>query len=80
LTFAGLSELSFDPRPEIRKRALQILFDTLRNYGHIFSLPLWERVFESVLFRIFDYVRQAVDPSGEGGDGEVGIWSRFMAI
>ncbi|KAL6004773.1 Brefeldin A-inhibited guanine nucleotide-exchange protein 2 [Asimina triloba] len=61
----GLSELSFDPRPEIRKGALQVLFDTLRNHGHLFSLPLWERVFDSVLFPIFDYVRHAIDPSGE---------------
>ncbi|XP_074273160.1 brefeldin A-inhibited guanine nucleotide-exchange protein 2-like [Silene latifolia] len=67
---AGLSELSFDPRPEIRKRALQILFDTLRNYGHHFSLPLWERVFESVLFRIFDYVHHAVDTTAENSSGE----------
>ncbi|XP_024985305.1 brefeldin A-inhibited guanine nucleotide-exchange protein 2-like [Cynara cardunculus var. scolymus] len=63
---AGLSELSFDPRPEIRKSALQVLFDTLRNYGGHFSLPLWERVFDSALFPIFDYVRHAYDPSGEG--------------
>jgi brefeldin A-inhibited guanine nucleotide-exchange protein len=62
---AGLSELSFDTRPEIRKSALQVLFDTLRNHGHHFSLPLWERVFESVLFPIFDYVRHAIDPSGD---------------
>ncbi|XVF22695.1 hypothetical protein REPUB_Repub12eG0193100 [Reevesia pubescens] len=61
---AGLSELSFDPRPEIRKSALQVLFETLRNHGNLFSLPLWERVFESVLFPIFDYVRHAIDPSG----------------
>ncbi|KAK6918504.1 Mon2/Sec7/BIG1-like, HDS [Dillenia turbinata] len=61
---AGLSELSFDPRPEIRKGALQVLFDTLRNHGHHFSLALWERVFESVLFPIFDYVRHTIDPSG----------------
>ncbi|KAK4744860.1 hypothetical protein SAY87_011172 [Trapa incisa] len=61
---AGLSELSFDPRSEIRKSALHVLFETLRNYGHLFSLPLWERVFESVLFPIFDYVRHAIDPSG----------------
>ncbi|GAB4844373.1 Brefeldin A-inhibited guanine nucleotide-exchange protein 2 [Ancistrocladus abbreviatus] len=66
---AGLSELTFDPRPEIRKSALQILFDALRNHGHMFSLPLWERVFESVLFRIFDYVRHAIDPSGDAGWG-----------
>ncbi|KAJ6807493.1 brefeldin A-inhibited guanine nucleotide-exchange protein 2-like [Iris pallida] len=61
---AGLSELTFDLRPEIRKSALQILFDTLRNHGHVFSLPLWEKVFDSVLFPIFDYVRHAIDPSG----------------
>jgi len=59
-----LSELTFDLRPEIRKNALQVLFDTLRNHGHLFSLPLWEKVFDSVLFPIFDYVRHAIDPSG----------------
>lgn len=77
LSYAGLSELSFDPRPEIRKNALQVLFDTLRNHGHHFSLPLWERVFESVLFPIFDYVRHAIDPSNgtttsQETDGETG--------
>uniref|UniRef100_A0A6N2L832 SEC7 domain-containing protein n=1 Tax=Salix viminalis TaxID=40686 RepID=A0A6N2L832_SALVM len=74
---AGLSELSFDPRPEIRKSALQVLFETLRNHGHLFSLSLWERVFESVLFPIFDYVRHAIDPTGgyspeQGIDGDMG--------
>ncbi|KAJ0964164.1 hypothetical protein J5N97_029286 [Dioscorea zingiberensis] len=62
---AGLSELTFDLRPEIRKTALQVLFDMLRNHGHLFSLPLWEKVFDSVLFPIFDYVRHAIDPSGQ---------------
>ncbi|XP_028776812.1 brefeldin A-inhibited guanine nucleotide-exchange protein 2 [Neltuma alba] len=66
---AGLSELSFDPRPEIRKSALQVLFETLRNHGHLFSLGLWEKVFESVLFPIFDYVRHAIDPSGSSALG-----------
>ncbi|TKY65599.1 Brefeldin A-inhibited guanine nucleotide-exchange protein 2 [Spatholobus suberectus] len=65
---AGLSELSFDPRSEIRQSALKVLFETLRNHGHLFSLPLWERVFESVLFPIFDYVRHAIDPSGSSSD------------
>ncbi|MBA0854378.1 hypothetical protein Goshw_029719 [Gossypium schwendimanii] len=71
---AGLSELSFDPRPEIRKNALELLFETLRNHGHLFSLPLWERVFESVLFPIFDYVRHGIDPAG-GDSNEEGIVS-----
>ncbi|CAA7052512.1 unnamed protein product [Microthlaspi erraticum] len=71
---AGLSELSFDPRPEIRKSALQILFDALRNHGHLFSLPLWEKVFESVLFPIFDYVRHSIDPSGEEEPADQGSY------
>ncbi|KAI7755440.1 hypothetical protein M8C21_015905 [Ambrosia artemisiifolia] len=70
---SGLSELSFDPRPEIRQHALQVLFDTLRIYGHHFNLPLWERVFESVLFPIFDYVRHAIDPSGDNSLSEHGL-------
>ncbi|KAL8142211.1 hypothetical protein V2J09_015243 [Rumex salicifolius] len=66
---AGLSELSFDPRPEIRESALEVLFDSLRNHGHLFSLPLWERVFESVLFRIFDSIQHTVDPSEDSFSG-----------
>ncbi|KAK4383647.1 Brefeldin A-inhibited guanine nucleotide-exchange protein 2 [Sesamum angolense] len=70
-TILGLSELSFDPRPEIRKSALQVLFDTLTNYGQHFSLPLWEKVFESVLFRIFDDARRAIDPSSDNSPRHV---------
>lgn len=47
-----------------------MLFDTLRNHGHLFSLPLWEKVFDSVLFPIFDYVRHAIDPSGGSLPGQ----------
>ncbi|KAK8487056.1 hypothetical protein V6N13_016274 [Hibiscus sabdariffa] len=63
---AGLSKLGFDSRPEIRESALQVLFETLRNYSHLFSLPLWEKVFESVFFPIFEHVRHAINPSGDG--------------
>nr|XP_043629578.1 brefeldin A-inhibited guanine nucleotide-exchange protein 2-like [Erigeron canadensis] len=62
---AGLSELSFDPRSEIRQSALQVLFDTLRKYGHHFSLPLWERVFESALFPILDHIQHSINPSND---------------
>lgn len=61
--YAGLSELTFDPRPDIRKSALEVLFDTLRFHGHMFSPGLWEKVFDSVLFPIFDYVRRATEPA-----------------
>jgi brefeldin A-inhibited guanine nucleotide-exchange protein len=65
-----LSELTFDLRPEIRKSALQVLFDTLRNHGHLFSLPLWEKVFDSVLFPIFDYVGHVIGTSGSSPQGQ----------
>mmetsp|Transcript_7972 Transcript_7972/g.29482 ORF Transcript_7972/g.29482 Transcript_7972/m.29482 type:complete len:1752 (-) Transcript_7972:83-5338(-) len=54
---AGLSELTFDARPEIRKSSLEVLFDILRFHGHLFTTSFWDCVFDSVLFRIFDHVR-----------------------
>jgi len=59
---AGFSKLSFDTRPDVRKSALQILFDTLRLHGNLFSSTLWEQVSEWVLFSIFDFVRPAPNP------------------
>ena len=54
---AGLSELTFDPRQEIRTSALDVLFDTLKYHGHAFSESLWARILDSVLLPIFDHVR-----------------------
>jgi len=54
---AGLSELTFDPRPDIRYSALEVLFDTLKFHGSAFTLPFWTRIFDSVLLPIFDHVR-----------------------
>lgn len=60
---AGFSKLSFDTRPDVRKSALQMLFDTLWHHGHIFSSALWEQVFVLVLFPIFDFVRPVPNPA-----------------
>uniref|UniRef100_A0A061RZG9 Brefeldin a-inhibited guanine nucleotide-exchange protein 2-like n=1 Tax=Tetraselmis sp. GSL018 TaxID=582737 RepID=A0A061RZG9_9CHLO len=57
---AGLSELTFDPRPDIRYSALEVLFDILRYHGKCFSASFWARVFDSVIFPIFDHVRAEV--------------------
>ena len=57
---AGLSELTFDPRPDIRYSALEVLFDTLKFHGAAFTLPFWTRIFDSVLLPIFDHVRAEV--------------------
>eukprot|EP00271_Cylindrocystis_brebissonii_P020908 TRINITY_DN720_c0_g1_i1.p1 TRINITY_DN720_c0_g1~~TRINITY_DN720_c0_g1_i1.p1 ORF type:complete len:1456 (+),score=376.66 TRINITY_DN720_c0_g1_i1:496-4368(+) len=61
---AGLSDLTSDPRLEVRNCAMEVLFDLLRERGHHFSPAFWESVFERVLFPIFDYVRHA----GSGGE------------
>ncbi|EFN54845.1 hypothetical protein CHLNCDRAFT_35815 [Chlorella variabilis] len=57
---AGLSELTFDPRPEIRYSSLEVLFDILKYHGATFSPQFWLRVFDSVLLPIFDHVRAEV--------------------
>lgn len=62
---AGLSDLTSDPRTEVRNCALEVLFDLLKERGHKFSSAFWENVFHRVLFPIFDQVRHA------GKDGNV---------
>ena len=57
---AGLSELTFDGREAIRQRARKSLFDILQFHGHTFSVEFWNRIFESVLFPIFDNVRAEI--------------------
>ena len=57
---AGLSELTFDGREEIRRSARKALFDILQFHGHTFSVEFWNRIFDSVLFPIFDNVRAEI--------------------
>ncbi|KAH7669024.1 guanine nucleotide-exchange factor protein [Dioscorea alata] len=56
---AGLSDLTLDPRSEVRNCALEVLFDLLNERGHKFSSAFWESIFHRVLFPIFDHVRHA---------------------
>ena len=64
---AGLSELTFDARRDIRRSALEVLFDILKFHGDHFSPGFWAKVYESILMPIFDHVRAEV------GDGEVQV-------
>ncbi|KAF6174168.1 hypothetical protein GIB67_033700 [Kingdonia uniflora] len=50
----GLSKVTFDPRPAIRKSALEVLFNILKDHGHLFSRPFWIGAFNSVIFPIFN--------------------------
>ncbi|KAL9165509.1 hypothetical protein ABFS82_06G175400 [Erythranthe guttata] len=56
---AGLSDLTSDPRAEVRNCALEVLFDLLNERGSKFSSSFWENIFQRVLFPIFDNVRHA---------------------
>lgn len=53
----GLSELTFDSRRDVRHSALEVLFDMLKFHGAAFSPAFWDRVFDKILFPIFDAVR-----------------------
>ncbi|GAB4852994.1 Protein big1 [Ancistrocladus abbreviatus] len=50
----GLSKLTSDPRSAIRKSSLEVLFNILKDHGHLFSQPFWTLVFQSVVFPIFN--------------------------
>lgn len=53
----GLSKLTSDPRSAIRKSSLEVLFNILKDHGHLFGRPFWIGVFNSVVFPIFNCVR-----------------------
>ncbi|KAA8546194.1 hypothetical protein F0562_020912 [Nyssa sinensis] len=54
----GLSKLTSDPRSAIRKSALEVLFNILKDHGPLFSRPFWISVFNSVVFPIFSFVHE----------------------
>ncbi|KAL5572269.1 hypothetical protein UlMin_021866 [Ulmus minor] len=74
---AGLSDLTSDPRPEVRSCALEVLFDLLNERGRKFSSSFWESIFHRVLFPIFDHVRHAGKESSITSDDE---WLRESSI
>lgn len=74
---AGLSDLTSDPRPEVRSCALEVLFDLLNERGSKFSSSFWESIFHRVLFPIFDHVRHAGKESLISSEDE---WFRETSI
>lgn len=52
----GLSSLTSDPRLAIRKSALEVLFNILKDHGHLFSRSFWITVINSVIFPVFKFV------------------------
>ena len=74
----GLSELTFDPRSEVRYGALGVLFDILKLHGTSFTKAFWIRVYDSILLPMFDHVRAEVTDtttfSDEARRAEADAW------
>jgi len=74
----GLSELTFDPRSEIRYGAIGVLFDILKLHGNSFTREFWIRVYDSILLPMFDHVRAEVTDtttfSDEARRAEADAW------
>lgn len=61
----GLAELAFDTRSSIRRSALEVLHDTLKFHGEMFSESFWRKVFDSILFPIFRSVQSETTGNAE---------------
>lgn len=46
--------MTSDPRSPIRKSSLEVLFNILKDHGHLFSRQFWVGVINSVVFPIFN--------------------------
>ncbi|XWS68375.1 hypothetical protein CRYUN_Cryun04dG0084600 [Craigia yunnanensis] len=57
----GLSKLTSDSRLTIRKSSLEVLFNILKDHGHLFSHTFWIGVFSSVVLPIFNGVCEKRD-------------------
>lgn len=56
---SGLSKLTSDTRSTIRRSALEVLFNILKDHGHLFSNKFWRIVFDSVVLQIFSSIHDA---------------------
>lgn len=53
--------MTSDPRSAIRKSALEVLFNILKDHGHLFPRLFWINVFKSVIYPIFSPVNDSTD-------------------
>ncbi|OIW02947.1 hypothetical protein TanjilG_29723 [Lupinus angustifolius] len=64
---SGLSKLTSDPRSAIRKSSLEVLFNILKDHGHLFSHTFWDSIFNSVIFPVYNSVSGKRDMSLQEG-------------
>lgn len=53
--------MTSDPRSAIRKSALEVLFNILKDHGHLFPHLFWINVFKSVIYPIFSPVNDSTE-------------------
>ncbi|KAF0935706.1 hypothetical protein E2562_035754 [Oryza meyeriana var. granulata] len=70
---AGLARLTTDTRPTIRKGAVEVLFDILKDHGHLFSQSFWRNIFESVIYPLFSSASST--PNGDINTTEDDSWN-----
>ncbi|KAL0383839.1 UNVERIFIED_CONTAM: Brefeldin A-inhibited guanine nucleotide-exchange protein 1 [Sesamum radiatum] len=63
---SGLSRLTSDPRPPIKRCALEVLFNILKDHGHLFPKPFWASVFDSAIFPLFSFTCNIEEPEKDG--------------
>ncbi|KFK30178.1 hypothetical protein AALP_AA7G227800 [Arabis alpina] len=80
---SGLSKQASDPRPAIRKRSIEVLFNILMDHGHLFTRPFWSGIFSSIILPVFNNIRSKTDmlfeesvdsPSSASLDTEETTW------
>lgn len=51
--------MTTDPRLTIKKGAVGVLFDILKDHGHLFSLTFWTDIFDRIVYPLFSNERSA---------------------
>ncbi|GAA5840146.1 hypothetical protein JCM9279_002291 [Rhodotorula babjevae] len=59
---------------EVRKRALDYLFDTLKRHGSTFPADFWDTICKEVLFPIFAVLRSRSDVSRFSTQEDMSVW------
>lgn len=59
---------------EVRKRALDYLFETLKKYGDSFPDNFWDSIAKEVLFPIFAVLRSRTDVSRFSTHEDMSVW------
>jgi len=51
---SSLCAVAWDPRTQIRSRALDVIFEVIREHGSLWTIELWKMIFDRALYPMFD--------------------------